>query len=137
MYDQTVIEQNWPYKLSTEVKNTSKNNAGNVRNQGLPWFSSEAFLEYLVQFIVADDQVSPVNLAFFLALTHPQSIHVVECPEFQQLCMILRKSLTEKDIPHRDKMREAIIYRWKMSFEELKGELLVSLYALLFIFLLC
>ena len=105
VYDQMVIERNWPYKLSTEVKNVSKKDAGNVRDHGLPRFSSEAFLEYLVRFIVADDQVSPINLAFFLALTCLQSIRVIECPEFRQLCMVLRESLTDKDIPHRDKMR--------------------------------
>lgn len=39
-------------------------------------------MDYLVSFIVADDQVDPKNSAFFLMLTYLQSIHVVECPEF-------------------------------------------------------
>jgi len=41
--------------------------------------------------------------------------------------MVLRETLVDADIPHRDKMREAIIYHWKKSFEELKVDLSVSL----------
>jgi hypothetical protein len=40
--------------------------------------------------------------------------------------MVLRESLVEADIPHRDKMRESIISGWQQSFEELKLDLSVS-----------
>ena len=63
----------------------------------------------------------------FLALICYQSIRVVECPEFRRLCMVLRETLLDSDIPRHDKTREAILYRWKNSFEELKRELMVSL----------
>lgn len=56
-----------------------------------------------------------------------QSIRVIECPEFRQLCMVLRESLVDADIPHRDKMKEAIMGGWQRSFKELKSELAVSL----------
>ena len=98
-----------------------------MRDQSLPQFSPAAFMDYLVSFIVADDQVDPKNSAFFLMLTYLQSIRVVECPEFRQLCMVLCETLTEAEIPGRFKMREAIISRWKASFEKLKVELSVSL----------
>lgn len=41
--------------------------------------------------------------------------------------MVLCGTLIDTDIPRRDKIREAIISRWKESFEELKVELSVSL----------
>lgn len=70
LYDRTVVANKWPYKLTSQLNNvSSKKNAGNARDQALPGFSPEAFIEYLVRFIVADDQVSPNNLVFFLALT--------------------------------------------------------------------
>ena len=55
-----------------------------------------------------------------------KSIRVIECPEFRQLCMVLRESLDDADIPHRDKMKEAIISHWRTSFEALKADLSVS-----------
>ena len=41
--------------------------------------------------------------------------------------MVLRKSLVIADIPHCNKMREAIMSGWQRSFTELKSELAVSL----------
>jgi len=38
---------------------------------------------------------------FFFTLTSCQSIHVVECPEFRQRCMVLRETLIDDDIPRR------------------------------------
>jgi hypothetical protein len=42
--------------------------------------------------------------------------------------MVLRETLVDADIPCRDKMREAIISRWRKLFEELKDDLSVSYY---------
>ena len=56
-------------------------------------------MDYLVSFIVVDDEVDPKNSVFFLMLTYLQSIHVIKCPEFRQLCMVLRETLTEAEIP--------------------------------------
>jgi hypothetical protein len=41
--------------------------------------------------------------------------------------MILRETLVDADIPHRDKMRECIMSQWKKSFDELTVQLAVSL----------
>lgn len=126
-YDEVLLKKKWKHlRLSTDVKNTSSRKASNGRDRSLPQFSSTAFLDYLVSWIVADDQVSPNRPRFFPALMHLQSIRVVECPEFRQLCMVLRESLTDDDIPHRKRTREAIISQWKMSFEELRADLSVS-----------
>jgi hypothetical protein len=41
--------------------------------------------------------------------------------------MLLRESLTDKDIPRRDKVREAIIQQFEKEFFLLKDELSVKL----------
>ena len=52
---------------------------------------------------------------------------MVECPEFRDLCMLLRDTLEDKHIPRRHKLREAIIAEWQKEFEGLKKALAVSL----------
>lgn len=64
IYDKTVREKNWPYRLSSEKPGT-KTTVGELRKRALPRFTLESFIEYLVRFIVADDQVSDS-----LSLTH-------------------------------------------------------------------
>jgi hypothetical protein len=124
IYDKTIIEKNWHYPLSTEVPG-AKTTIGELRKHALPRFTIEVFIEYLVRFIVADDQVSN----YFLLLTHvlilSQSIRVVDCPEFRDLCMLLRESLQDSDIPHRDRVRQGIIDDWHKWFKGLQQELKV------------
>jgi len=62
VYNQMVADNNWPYSLLTQMNDMcSYKNAGNiyVYDQAVPQFSAVAFLESLVSFIIADDQVSP------------------------------------------------------------------------------
>lgn len=125
-YDEAVLDRQWPYKLSTQTGDASVQNSHNAANRQVPPFTSEAFLEHLVRFIVADDQVCPFPFCSFVLSQLSKSIRVIECPEFRQLCMILRESLVDADIPHRDKMREVIVNHWRKSFEDLKLELAVS-----------
>jgi hypothetical protein len=64
------VEYGWKYPLTTSIDTAgtaSRKNSG--RDRALPQFSPEVFLERLVCFIVADDQVSPNNLVFFHMLT--------------------------------------------------------------------
>jgi hypothetical protein len=49
----------------------------------------------------------------------------MECREFRDLLLLLQGDLEEKDIPHRTKVREAIITAWKSWFVGLKGDLAV------------
>ncbi|KAH9015354.1 hypothetical protein EDB85DRAFT_2156756 [Lactarius pseudohatsudake] len=110
VYDDAISKYGWSYKLSTQSEDPSRHqNNRKLRNQDIPSFSPGSFLDHLVRFIVADDQ----------------SIRVIECPEFRQLCMVLRETLVDANIPGRDKMREAIITRWQTSFEKLKHDLSV------------
>jgi hypothetical protein len=125
-YRSAVNAHGWTY-ATTMTLATSAPNPRKLRDLDIPDFSFEEFLKALVRFIVADDQVSPNRIAFHLPLSHLQSIRVVECPEFRYLCLLLRESLVDADIPRRDKMREAILKHWRKSYEELKVELSVSL----------
>ena len=69
-YNQTVLKNNWKYKLLTQINDAAScKNAVNVHDWALSQFSLMAFLEHLVCFIVADDQVSSKNLVFFHMLT--------------------------------------------------------------------
>ena len=56
-YDEAIVQNNWGYRLSHDVK-SGKSNAVEARKRPLPPFTSESFLEYIVRFVVADDQVS-------------------------------------------------------------------------------
>jgi hypothetical protein len=51
----------------------------------------------------------------------------MECPEFRNLLLILQPELTDKDIPHRTKLRESIIKTWESWFQVLKKDLSVRL----------
>ena len=68
-----MIEDNkWDYKPST-MTNDASPHGSNAITRSVPPFSEDAFLEYLVRFIVADDQVRFTNLVFLHALTHLSS----------------------------------------------------------------
>jgi len=133
-YDKAVVQYKWKYKLSTDSCLPPTQDPRDER-RGVPSFSEEAFLEHLVRFIVADDQASPDDLMFFYTLTSLQSIRVIECPEFRELCLVLCGTLTDADIPRRDKMRETILSRWRESFGQLKLDLSVSIRILSFRFI--
>lgn len=134
-YDKAILHNKWKYRLSTDSSHSSTRNPPDQQRRGVPSFSEEAFLEHLVHFIVADDQASPDDLVFFHPLTNLQSIRVVECPEFRRFCMVLCGTLLDVDIPHRDKMRETVISRWRDSFGQLKLDLSASIRSLSFCFI--
>jgi hypothetical protein len=64
-YDTAIMDNNWDYKLSTHSDDTAHNNNCNVANSQVPPFSPQTFLEYLVRFVVADDQVCLKDFMFF------------------------------------------------------------------------
>jgi hypothetical protein len=64
------MDNKWNYKLTTQSDEPSTHkNARKVRDQELPPFSPGVFLEHLVRFVVADDQVCLNDLGFFHTLT--------------------------------------------------------------------
>ena len=95
------------------------------------------FMKYLIHFVVADDQVSLDDLTFLHAPKGLQSIRVVECPKFRQLCMFLHETLVDNDIPRRTRMREGVITQWQESFERLKLDLSVGVGIFSFCFINC
>ncbi|EDQ98471.1 uncharacterized protein LACBIDRAFT_335933 [Laccaria bicolor S238N-H82] len=104
IYLQKCREMRWKVPaLKSETGTPPASGRGTQRSP----FSQNAFLQYLLNFIVANDQ----------------SIYVVECPEFRQLLLLLREDLEDKDIPHRTMMRKLIIKAWEAYFKVLKQEL--------------
>jgi hypothetical protein len=54
-YDSAILENNWNYRLSSEVKSgRSKDNS----KHSIPPFTQASFIDHLIRFVVADDQVS-------------------------------------------------------------------------------
>ena len=56
-YDKAIVENNWNYRFSTDVK-SGKTNTIETRKQSLPPFTQTSFIDYIIRFVVADDQVS-------------------------------------------------------------------------------
>jgi hypothetical protein len=54
-----------------------------------------------------------------------KSIRVVECPEFQNLLLLLRCDLRDSMIPHQTKIRELILNSWSIYFTQLRLNLKV------------
>ncbi len=126
-YDDAVSQHSWQYKLMSQLSNAPTNNACYQCDQKIPSFSLVLFLVHLVCFIVADDQVSSNNLVSLHTLKGLQSICIMECPKFQQLCMVLCENLINANIPHCSKIREAVISQWWDLFEQLKLDLFMSI----------
>ncbi|KAI0042415.1 hypothetical protein FA95DRAFT_1465474, partial [Auriscalpium vulgare] len=63
-----------------------------------PPFTNEAFVDALVEFIVADDQ----------------SLNIIESKQLRAIFLLLREQLKDSDIPHRTTLRNRI----KELFEE-------------------
>jgi hypothetical protein len=92
-------------------------------------FDERTFHEYLLNFIIADDQVyifllfasellsSNMNHSMF------QALNIIECPEFRALLLLLRSDLKESMVLHRTKLRELIIEAWRRYFSILKKDL--------------
>jgi hypothetical protein len=55
-YDKAIVENNWNYRLSTDVKSGKSNSE--TRKHSLPPFTQASFIDYIIRFVVADDQVS-------------------------------------------------------------------------------
>jgi hypothetical protein len=54
-YDTAITKNNWKYRSSSDIKSGTSNA---VEARSLPPFTQESFVDYLIRFVVADDQVS-------------------------------------------------------------------------------
>jgi hypothetical protein len=115
-------------RMKKEIESAIVNNQPGGPGASRPPFSQSQLLKAIVSFVVADDQVQSMPHQYYTAnhITF-QSINVVECPEFRDLLLLLREDLHDRQIPHRTKIREAIITAWKSWFISLKSELAVRI----------
>ena len=114
----------WKLTKSLDVQETPTRQGGSAEHQ-VPEYSHDVFVQYLVHFIVADDQVSTALPDLHLSLSIPtQSLRVVDCPKFRDICWLLRPNL--ESIPHCDTIRERVTVEWAKAFTELHAELAVG-----------
>jgi hypothetical protein len=118
----------WSMLLPKQKQQVTEANTGQPRDPGAPrsQFSRQTFLEHIIHFIVADDQVC-LNIfeTCHSCLPAEQSINVIECPEFWDLLLLLHQDLHDKDIPRCTKLRESIVQVWEQWFKTLSQELSV------------
>ncbi|KAF5338299.1 hypothetical protein D9758_015766 [Tetrapyrgos nigripes] len=101
------------YKLDYESWRHDQNlpaaevGGGNIQAEERVPFSMGAFVDALVDFIVADDQ----------------SIYVVENPQFRRLLLLLREELRDEDIPSRETIRQRILQKWNQYIEYMQNRL--------------
>ena len=58
-YDKAIVENEWKYCLSSNVK-SGKSNTVEADKPSLPPFTQSSLINYIICFIVADDQVSNI-----------------------------------------------------------------------------
>ncbi|KZT27266.1 hypothetical protein NEOLEDRAFT_1193291 [Neolentinus lepideus HHB14362 ss-1] len=85
------------------------NEMTNAMSTDRPLFSGEAFLDAIVEFIVADDQ----------------SINVIECRQLRNIFLLLCKELQDSDIPHRTTVHNCIFQLWEEYIRDLSSEMKV------------
>jgi hypothetical protein len=122
--------------LANAQKNRWKNldsqvSTQSVASQGRPReeFDVDKFHQYILKFIVVDDQVSQI-CAPIVSVSHcfiAPSINVIKCLEFWNLLLLLQSNLQDVMIPHRTKVCQLILEAWSNSFKLLKVDLKVSL----------
>jgi hypothetical protein len=87
-------------------------------------YDDQTFVKYLLEFVVADDQVCFLYLTLLiLYFLVSQSLNVIECPEFRALLKLLCPNVS---VPRQSKMRELILQAWRCYFQDLKSDLAVS-----------
>ena len=73
-YNKAIVENNWNYHLSSVVK-SGKSNTVEACKHSLPPFTQGSFIDYIIRFVVANNQVSNMfsvtNLCSYLYLIDP------------------------------------------------------------------
>jgi hypothetical protein len=57
VYDKAIVDEKWNCRPSSDIK-SGKSNADEARKHSPPPFTHDSFVDHLVRFVVADDQVS-------------------------------------------------------------------------------
>lgn len=123
-YLEAAKKHRWKLTKSLDVQETPARQGGLAEHQ-VPEYSHDVFVQYLIHFIVTDDQVSAALPDLQLSLSIPtQSLRVVDCPRFHDICWLLRPNL--ESIPHCDTIHEWVTVEWAKAFMELHAELAVG-----------
>lgn len=91
-------------------------------------FNKEVFHQHLLNFIIVDDQVCShflslyIYYAYVFLVPNPKALHVIECPEFRQLLVLLQGGI-ESLIPRRTKLHKLVLQAWKQYFQTLHNDL--------------
>ena len=118
------MKHRWKLTKSLDVQETPAMQ-GSLAEHQLPEYSHDMFVQYLVCFIVTDDQVIAALPDLHLSLSIPtQSFHVVDCPKFHDICWLLQSNL--ENIPCCDTICEWVTIEWAKAFMELHAELTVG-----------
>lgn len=102
-----------------------KENPGEEREA----FSLQGFYERLLRWIAADDQVHIFFNNMLPSFVYPlsQSIDVIDSRELRDLLLFIGADLQDRDIPHRTKLSEMIMSRFKLEHSKMVEEISVSL----------
>ena len=117
--------------LNSQSQAASEPSTLRVQSDNLE-FNEEVFHQHLLNFIIADDQVCLHFLSLYIYYAHvllvsnPKALHVIECPEFCQLLVLLWGGI-ESLIPHQTKLHELVLQAWKRYFQTLCNDLNVHL----------
>jgi hypothetical protein len=57
-YNKAIMENGWNYRFSSDVKSGKSNAVEKAPEHPPPPFTQASFIDYIVRFVVADDQVS-------------------------------------------------------------------------------
>ena len=137
IYLRVAKEKGWAHTLpglKAQARSQAASNASASQVVPLVQFSEERFHQYLLNFIVADDQVCFILFFYmcyaYVSLFRIKALNVVACPEFRQLLLVLQSDL---NIPHRTKMHELLLQAWRTYFHQLRHVLNVRVPHLLLI----
>jgi hypothetical protein len=95
----------------------------------IPQYTKAGLLEYIVELIVCEDEVS--TKLFVNKLFHYQrfqAFQLVDKEPFRRLLKYLRPNLPDRDIPHRTKLKDSIMQRASLAMDTIKERLAVSYY---------
>lgn len=100
--DTTIIAQ-------VEAVRAARGRRGNS-SDNIPNYSPDNLADALAEFFIGDDV----------------GYNKIESPRFRRILLMLRKELRECDIPHRQSLRDRVIFLWNEQVESLKVDLQVS-----------
>ena len=88
-------------------------------------YSREAFVDAIVEWIVADDQVCLLSLFHIINLLnyYSQSLNVIENPHLRAIFLMLREELCDEDIPRRTHIRQRVGEIWEDHISDLEIEM--------------